>query len=398
MPLDISPIEKNILAIGSLPSLETLRELEKLNFKVVINLCEEPYHQAYISEKFIDYLHLPVTDMGIPTALDLRKFVRNMSFYQHCGLPVFMHCHAGLGRSGTFAAIFLIMNGYPANLAISTIRNYRTGAIETKQQEQFLLQAEGIMPALTEKQDATFFNVKKIVEILRKKCPWDKEQTHETLIESLLDETFEVVEAIREKSKPHLMEEIGDLLLQPIIQAQVAQDNKEFSIIDSMEGLITKLIHRHPHVFSTSSLLSSDGVVNQWNKIKITEKCLQTFSPVHDIIAISEEASEYGFDWENPYDILRKVEEEVKEVEEAIRSSHSRKIEQEIGDLLFAAFNITRYLKIDPIKSLERGRRKFEQRFRYLQMLLNQEKKNPKTLSSCELNEYWEKAKSMLTG
>lgn len=397
MSLDIAIIEKNVLSIGSLPTQETLKEIQKLNYKVIINLCEEPYHQKYAINNFIDYLHIPIPDMGLPQVLHLREFVRNMMFYQFCGLPVFMHCHAGLGRSGTFAAIFLIMNGYSANQAISTIRDFRLGAIETKEQEQFIKQTEFFIPALTEKHDSTFFNVKKLVEVLRRKCPWDKEQTHESLIESLLDESFEVIEAIREKSKDHLLEELGDLLLQPIIQAQVAQDNKEFTLNESMDCLIEKLIHRHPHVFSDPSNLSSDGVVNQWNKIKISEKNKRTFSPVQDIIDISREASDYGFDWENAYDILRKVEEETKEVEEAIRSSHLKKVEQEIGDLLFAVFNITRYLQIDPIKSLEKGRRKFEQRFRYLQTLLKQDAKNPKNLTGSELDGYWNRVKSVLS-
>jgi tetrapyrrole methylase family protein/MazG family protein len=320
-----------------------------------------------------------------------------MNFYELCDLPVFMHCHAGLGRSGTFAAIYLLTKGYSAGMAISSVRDCRPGAIETKQQEMFIEQAEKILPALDDYQDATFFNAKKIVEVLRRKCPWDREQTHESLIESLLDESFEVVEAIREKNPDHLREEVGDLLLQPLIQAQVSEDSNQFTIYESIDELIRKLITRHPHVFSKNSSLTADGVVNQWNKIKITEKNNKMYSPVNDIIAISEEAADYGFDWETPFDILRKVEEEVKEVEEAIKNSHSRKIEQEIGDLLFAVFNITRYMKIDPIKSLEKGRRKFEQRFRYLQTLLKQDKKDPKKMTSRELDIYWNRVKSVLS-
>jgi tetrapyrrole methylase family protein/MazG family protein len=147
-------------------------------------------------------------------------------------------------------------------------------------------------------------------------------------------------------------------------------------------------------VFSSSSSLSADGVVNQWSTIKKTEQNNKQYSPVEAILQISQEASEYGFDWENPSDILRKVEEEVKEVEEAIQKSNSRKIEQEIGDLLFAVINITRYLNIDPVKSLERGRRKFEQRFRYLQKLISKEGRDPKAMTAKELDDYWNRVKS----
>lgn len=397
MFIDFAWIEKDKLAIGSLPDLKVLKDLEKQNIKVIINLCEEPYHKKWATENMVDYLHIPITDMGLPSFKDLRTFIRNMNFYDRSGLPVFMHCHAGLGRSGTMAAVYLVMKGYDANLAITTTRILRPGAIETKQQEQFIEQAEKVMLAINDDQDAAFFNAKKIVEVLRKKCPWDKEQTHETLIESLMDECFEVVETIREKNPTHLKEEIGDLLLQPLIQAQVSEDEHQSSIYESIEVLLQKLIYRHPHVFAVNSILSADGVVNQWSKIKKTEQNNQQYSPIEAIMQISQEASEYGFDWENPYDILRKVEEEVKEVDEAIRGSHSRKIEQEIGDLLFAVFNITRYLKIDPIKPLEKGRRKFEQRFRYLQKLLEQDGMNPKTMGVNELDEYWSRVKLALS-
>lgn len=396
MSIDITVVESNKFAIGSLPDLDTLEELEKQNYRVVINLCEEPYHQVYCQEHFVDYLHIPVPDMGPPTSRNLRTFVRNLVFYEQCRLPIFIHCHAGLGRSGTMAAIYLLNKGYSASMAISTIRCMRPGAIETKQQEIFVEQAEKFLPALLDDQDVSFFNTKKIVEILRRKCPWDREQTNESLIESLLDEAFEVVEAIREKNPLHLQEELGDLLLQPLIQAQVSEDSKQFNIIDSMNTLIQKLINRHPHVFDVNTSLTVNGVVNQWSKIKKLEKN-RPFSPIDDIIDISKEAAEYGFDWENPNDILRKVEEEVKEVEEAIKHSHLRKIEQEIGDLLFAVLNISRYLKIDPIKSLEKGRRKFEQRFRYLQILLNRDKKDPKMMTGSELDVYWNQVKSFLS-
>lgn len=397
MSIDISWIEKDKLAIGSLPNLTDLKEMENLNIKVVINLCEESYHKNYISEHFIDYLHLPISDMGLPTFEKVRSFIRHMNFYHRCELPVFMHCHAGLGRSGTMAAIYLLTKDHSANLAIDLTRTLRPGAIETKQQEHFIKQAEMIISSFNDSRDASFFNVKKIVEILRKKCPWDREQTHNTLIESLLDESFEVVEAIRENNSKHLQEELGDLLLQPLIQAQVSEDEGQFSIYESIDTLIQKLINRHPHVFARSSSLTADGVVNQWNKIKKTELNNKHYSPVDDILQISQEAADYGFDWENPNDILRKVEEEVKEVEQAILTSHSRKIEQEIGDLLFAVFNVTRYLKIDPIKTLEKGRRKFEQRFRYLQVLLNRDQKDPKMMTGRELDVYWNRVKSVLS-
>jgi tetrapyrrole methylase family protein/MazG family protein len=212
----------------------------------------------------------------------------------------------------------------------------------------------------------------------------------------LLDEAFEVVEAIREKDKTHLKEELGDLLIQPLIQAQVSEDNREFSIYDSIDDMIDKLINRHPHVFGNNKVSTPDGVVNQWTQIKQKEKNNSGYKPIKQIMDISKEAADYGFDWENPKDILKKFEEELKETEKAIDKGNLREIEEELGDAFFALFNITRYLKIDPNKSLERGRRKFEQRFRLVQRLIKKDSQEPKKLSSKELDIYWEKAKKIL--
>lgn len=395
MLIDAVWVDPMNLAIGKVPDQETLIELEKRQFKVILSLCEEKTNQLFIQDHFVDSLHIPLQDMSIPTVYDVRTFIRHMNFYNRCSLPVFMHCYAGYGRSGTLAAIYWISKGFNAKEAINKVRQCRPGAIETSDQEQFIYDSENWIPMLTNTEDTSLFNAKKIVEVLRRKCPWDREQTHESLIDSLLDESYEVVEAIREKNIDHLKEEIGDLLLQPFIQAQVAEDENQFTIFDSIDILIQKLINRHPHVFDTNMSLTPDGVINQWSKIKKTEQT-KVFSPIDDIMQISREAAEYGFDWENPYDILRKVEEEVKEVENAIQSSHSRKIEQEIGDLLFAVLNVARFLKIDPIKTLEKGRRKFEQRFRYLQTLIQKEGKEPKKMSSVELDDYWNRVKEVL--
>jgi len=396
MFIDAIWIDPSKLAIGQVPDLETLKELEKRQFKVILNLCEEKKNLDFIANHFVDFLHIPIQDMAYPTKNDLLTFIRHINFYSRCSLPVFMHCYAGYGRSGTFAAIYWIINGFKAEAAINKVRACRPGAIETTDQEMFIYESEKWIPLLNQPNDTSFFNAKKIVEILRRKCPWDREQSHESLVDSLLDETFEVVEAIREKNVIHLKEELGDLLLQPLILSQVSEDEKEFTIFDSIEVLIQKLITRHPHVFATSTSLTSDGVINQWTKIKKTEQN-KKFSPVDEMIQISQEAAEYGFDWENPFDILRKVEEEVKEVEIAIQSSHSRKIEQEIGDLLLAVINVARFLKIDSIKALEKGRRKFEQRFRYMQKLIQKDNKDPKTMTSAEFDMYWNQVKAVLS-
>jgi MazG family protein len=389
-------IKKPFLAIGPYPDTKDIKELHNLGFKSIINFTEDNRNEEFLKDNFVTYLNIAIEDFGVPGFDDLWKFVRFIKFNERINLPTFMHCIAGRGRSGTFAAIYLLMNGYKVLDAIKEVRKIVDGAIETEEQERFVYFSEDLLPALLNKEDQYFYNAKKIIEVLRKKCPWDKVQTHETLINSLLDEAYEVVEAIREKDNLHLREEIGDLLIQPLIQAQISEDNKEFSIYDSIDDMIEKLINRHPHVFGSKTVITPNAVVNQWSQIKQTENNNSSYQPIEQIMDISKEAADYGFDWNNPKDILKKFEEELKETEKAIEGGNLREIEEELGDAFFALFNIARFLKIDPNKSLERGRRKFEQRFRLVQRLITKDNKDPKKLSSEELDIYWNKAKEIL--
>ena len=391
-------IKENVLAIGPYPNLKDLVDITKLGFKAVINLTEDSANNEFIENNFLSLVWIPIPDFGVPSSTDLLTFVRHMSFFERVGVPVFMHCHAGRGRSGTLSAIYLLMNGLTAEEAIDEVRKIREGTIETDLQERFIYFSGELLPALTDKKDQAFFNAKRIVEILRKKCPWDMSQTHETLIKSLLDEAYEVVEAIRKKDNQELKEELGDLLIQPFIQAQIEEENGNFAIYDSIEIMIDKLIRRHPHVFGDEVVNTPSAVMNQWTQIKMIENNNKQDTLINEIIEISEEASSYGFDWDNSYDIFKKFEEELLEIGNAIKRSNLREIEEELGDAFFALFNIARFLKIDPVKSIERGRRKFEQRFRLVQKMLKKDGKNPKDLSQEELDYYWKSAKNKIEG
>ena len=158
-----------------------------------------------------------------------------------------------------------------------------------------------------------------------------------------------------------------------------------------------KLIRRHPHVFSQAKSLSPDGVVDQWSGIKLSENQPKASGILQDIIAISQEASTYGFDWGTASDIVNKIQEEIGELEETLQSGNKRNMEEELGDLFFVVLNMARFLNIDPVKCLERGRRKFESRFRYVQKLLTEQKIDPKSLSSAQLDDYWNQAKKVLS-
>ncbi|MDD4029531.1 MAG: nucleoside triphosphate pyrophosphohydrolase [Caldisericia bacterium] len=398
-------MEEKSFMIGPWPhfSNRTIPSLEPI--RVLVNLTETAYDVHEIDTSIVDILHVPIPDFSTPTPLQFRKLLRHWAFYRFCKLPVYMHCMGGFGRAGTMAACYLMMQGETAAGAIKKVRKLRPGAIETKEQEIFIYSSEEWIPAILQPDDQMFFQAKKCIEILRQKCPWDHKQTHESLIPSLLDESFEVVEAIRKGDSEGLKEELGDLMIQPLIHAQISENEKEFTIYESLHYMIKKLLYRHPHVFASSTPLDAHQVIDQWTFLKRSENTnlphepkndLQTCELLTDVHTISEEASLFGFDWVKAEDIVDKMVEECIEIKDAVQSDHSRKVEQELGDLLFAALNFARYYGVDPVKSLQRGRRKFEIRFRYVQRNILADALDPNQLTTEELNQYWEKAKKDL--
>jgi tetrapyrrole methylase family protein/MazG family protein len=398
-------IEDHSFMIGPWPRFEGKRISSLDPVRVLINLTQTEYDVNEIDESIIDILHVPIPDFSIPTPLQLRTLLRHWAFYRSYQIPVYMHCMGGFGRAGTMAACYLMMQGETAFQAIKKVRKCRPGAIETREQETFVYSAEEWIPTLLQAEDQIFFQAKKVIEILRRKCPWDQKQTHSSLIPSLLDESFEVVEAIRRGNPEELKEELGDLLIQPLIHAQISENEKEFTIYDSLEYMIKKLLYRHPHVFAASNPLNANQVIDQWTFLKQNEKTnlpknLQNNSNkctlLEEVSVISKEASTYGFDWEKAEDIVEKMVEECSEIKDAVQSDHSRKVEQELGDLLFAALNFARFYGVDPVKSLQRGRRKFEIRFRYVQRCILADELDPRKLNAEELNQYWEQAKKKL--
>jgi tetrapyrrole methylase family protein / MazG family protein len=395
MPIAMNWIVDEVLAIGPYPCQSEIESLHQQGFRAIIRLTEEPRLNYQPPEEWIDYLHLPIIDYGLPTIEQVAQLLRHISFYRLVGAKVYMHCRAGYGRAGTMAALYLVSTGESPQRAIRMVRSKRPGTIETEAQQAMILSSDEWMKALMNEDDLQWFLSCKMIDILRKKCPWDKAQTHETLIESLMDEAYEVVEAIRSRKISQLKEELGDLMIQPLIQAQIARENGDFNINDALQVMLEKLIRRHPHVFGASVQHTSKGVVHQWSDIKKKEKGeLYAYpSPLKEIMDISIEAAEDGFEWEKAEDVLDKISEELDETRLALSDGDQRAIENELGDLLFAVFNAIRYLKIDPIKVMERGRRKFEIRYRTARKMMQEDGLKPKELSAKELDEYWSRAK-----
>jgi MazG family protein len=237
-------------------------------------------------------------------------------------------------------------------------------------------------------------------------CPWDREQTHATLRGCLIEEAHEVVEAINENDPVHFREELGDLLLQVVMHAQIASEAGHFDFDTVAEEIGEKMVRRHPHVFGDTHAQDSDAVLKQWDQIKRAEKG-NTHTSVLDGISIAlpalthaekiaKRAARIGFDWAEPAPVIEKIREELAEVEEALnqtRADQQDRIEDEIGDLLFAVANLARKVKVEPEVALKRASSKFSARFRKLEARLKERGIAPEKCTLAELDEVWDEVK-----
>lgn len=211
-------------------------------------------------------------------------------------------------------------------------------------------------------------------------CPWDREQTHLSLRSSLIEEAYEVVEAIERGVDADLCEELGDLLLQVIFHAQLAEEENRFSFTEIAQAISKKLVHRHPHVFGSEHAADAAAVVTRWEEIKRAEKGGAVSSALDGIseampsllhaAKVQKRAASKGMDWREAGPVFEKIREELDEVSEAISEGEPQgRLEEEMGDLLFAAVNLARKLKVDPEVALRRATHKFSSRFRAVERL-----------------------------
>lgn len=255
-----------------------------------------------------------------------------------------------------------------------------------------------------------------IMEALRQPeggCPWDVTQTFATIAPFTIEEAFEVADAIARGDLEDLRDELGDLLLQVVFQAQIASERGAFDFGDVVESITAKLIRRHPHVFGNVRRLSPDGVKALWDEIKQREKAerasgraeakMSVEGALSDVPAglpaliragkLSRKAAAVGFDWTTAEQVLAKVDEELREVREAVDDGSTADVEGEIGDLLFSVVNLARHLHIDPEAALRRTNVKFERRFRSMEEGLAKTGHSPQSVDLTRLEELWSRAK-----
>ena len=236
-------------------------------------------------------------------------------------------------------------------------------------------------------------------------CPWDHEQTHESLKPYLIEEAYEAVEAIDSGSDEHLVEELGDVLLQVVFHAEIADKEGRFNIDDVLSIIIEKLKRRHPHVFSDATADDSEQVIKHWEEIKRKERrekrddgsvldgLPKSLPALIKARRIQEKVSRVGFDWDRTEEVMLKVDEELRELKEASKKNDKEAIEEELGDLLFAVANLARFVSLCPEDALKKTIDKFQRRFQYIERELP---KRGKTLGEASLEEMdmlWEEIK-----
>ncbi|MDY0276165.1 MAG: nucleoside triphosphate pyrophosphohydrolase [Desulfomicrobium sp.] len=249
-----------------------------------------------------------------------------------------------------------------------------------------------------------------LLEIMRKLrgnggCPWDAEQTHKSLKRYLLEETYEVIEAIDSNDQQLLQEELGDLLLQPVFHAVIAEEKNDFTMDNVIESICKKLIRRHPHVFGDQIIADSAAQTINWEKIKQQEKGAERRSAIAGIppelpallkaLKITEKAARVGFDWENYQQVMDKVQEELAELHEVIATNNQQRISEELGDLIFALVNLGRFFGVDAEDALRSTIKRFESRFNHIEDSLEKQGQTVQNSTLEEMEQLWQEAKQL---
>jgi MazG family protein len=233
-------------------------------------------------------------------------------------------------------------------------------------------------------------------------CPWDREQTFDTIKPYLLEETYEVMDAIDARDWDGLADELGDLLLQVVFFSQMAKEAGHFEVADAIEAINSKLIRRHPHVFGEGEAKTAADVIRKWDEIKATEKprpkgllagVPRSLPALMEARQIAGRAAGAGFDWSNVDQVLEKLREELAELDQARQAGSPEGLQDEIGDLLFVIVNIARFLKVDPEQALRGTNAKFRRRFEHVEKGLEAQGKSPREATIEEMESLWQDAK-----
>jgi len=242
-----------------------------------------------------------------------------------------------------------------------------------------------------------------IVKRLRRECPWDREQTNDSIKAATIEEAYEVVEAIEKKNSEDLKNELGDLLLHVVFHTIIASETQGFVIDDVIDSIQSKLIRRHPHVFGEVKVSGAEEVKKNWEEIKLSEGRESLLDGVPEMLPalqrahrLQEKAAKVGFDWEKKEDVWKKVIEEIEEMHKSEGEDDYEKLEDEVGDVFFAMVNYARFLGVNPENALRRPNTKFIRRFGYVENKIKEKGKKLSDSNLQEMDKYWEESKKVV--
>ena len=258
-----------------------------------------------------------------------------------------------------------------------------------------------------EKQLEAIGRLLEVMDTLREKCPWDREQTFESLRNNTIEETFELTDAITDGDMDGIREELGDLLLHIVFYSRMAAEQGRFDIGDVANALCDKLIYRHPHVYGTVEADTAGEVIHNWEELKLAEKRKKDRKARKGVLSgvprslpamvkafrIGQKAAATGFDWGKREDVWCKIQEETAELQREIGAMNHNRMEEELGDLLFAIVNMARLYGIDPENALERSNKKFIRRFEYIEKKADEKAEELTKMPLDEMESYWQEAK-----
>lgn len=241
-----------------------------------------------------------------------------------------------------------------------------------------------------------------IMDELREQCPWDKKQTMESLRHLTIEETYELGDAILDYDLNEIKKELGDVLLHIVFYSKIGSETNDFDIADVCHTICDKLISRHPHIYGDVMVENEEDVKRNWENLKLKEGKKSVLEGVPNSLPalvkanrIQDKVAGIGFDWEEPGQVWKKVEEELHELQEEVKNGDSKAIENEFGDVMFSMVNYARFLKINPENALERTNKKFSKRFQYLESKAKELNKSLKDMTLKEMDVFWEEAKKL---
>lgn len=255
---------------------------------------------------------------------------------------------------------------------------------------------------MEDKRLEAFVRLLDVMDELREKCPWDREQTMESLRNNTIEETYELVDAITDGNLDEVRKELGDLMLHIVFYSKIGQEQGVFTITDVLNGICDKLIYRHPHVFGEVSAETSKEVKTNWEQLKLNERknktgvlsgVPRTLPAMVKAYRIGDKAASAGFDWQQKEDVWDKVKEEVAEIEAEMKIGSKQELQDEFGDLFFALINAARLYKVDPELALERCNKKFIRRFNHIEQSASKRNISMSEMTLVQMEELWDEAK-----